>query len=452
MASKLSAGRKIGYGVGDFGLGLLFLTASQFLLFYYTDVLGLSPSVAGWVFGAAVVWDAMIDPLMGALANRTRSRWGRYRPFLLFGAVPLALAWALIFVPTGLTGWPLIIYALGTHCLFRTIYTIAAMPYLALSAAMTEDSAERSALAASRLVFQAFAGVLAAFATLKLAALLGAGQLGWFFVSLVYGAVAAALMVLVFLAAREVSFGEALKIRPSFGEMIRVLRANRPFWLVCGAFLIGSVGFVFFNKSLPYWAKYGMGIENFGPFLGVLAMGITITIPLWAWLTRRASKRITFLCGSAVSFLACVALWFAPETQGGWMPFIALLGAGNGGVILASWAMMPDTVEYGEFRTGTRGEGAAFGFISFVQKGALGVAAGALGEALTLIGYRANVAQSPETLSSMKAMMLGIPAFFYLGAAAFILFYPLDSRTHRRLVKILQRRRAKADRAVAAIS
>ena len=443
MAQKLSFGRKLGYGLGDFGFGLLFLTASQFLLYYYTDVLGLSPSLAGWVFGAAVVWDALIDPVMGALANRTRSRWGRYRPFLLFAAVPLALAWALIFVPTGLTGTALIAVALGTHLIFRTVYTIASMPYLALSAAMTEDSHERSLLAAFRLVFQAFAGVLAAFGTLKLAQNLGGGVDGWFAVSLIYGAAAAALMVLVFAVAREVSFGDALKVRPSFAQMAQVLRANSAFWLVCGAFLIGSVGFVFFNKSLPYWVKYGLGIDNFGPFLGVLAMGITLTIPFWAFLTKKASKRTAFLAGVALSLAACAGLWFAPETRSAWMPLVALLGVGNGGIILASWAMMPDTVEYGEFRTGTRAEGAVFGFVSFVQKAALGLAAGALGEVLSLIGYRANEAQDAATLLSLKATMLGVPAVFYVGSAVFILFYPLDAHTHGRLVKVLGRRRAR---------
>jgi GPH family glycoside/pentoside/hexuronide:cation symporter len=443
MAGRLTLGRKLGYGLGDFGFGLLFLTASQFLLFYYTDVLGLSPAVAGWVFGAAVVWDAAIDPVMGALANRTQSRWGRYRPFLLFAAIPMAFSWALLFLPTGLTGWALVVFALGAHLIFRTVYTIAAMPYLALSAAMTEDSAERSTLAAFRLVFQALSGVLAAFATIKLTAQFGGGQGGWFIVALIYGSAAAVLMVLVFLTAREVSFGEGLKVRPSFGEMARVVRANRAFWLVCGAFLIGSIGFVFFNKSLPYWVKYGLGIDNFGPFLGVLAIGITLTIPLWALLTRQSSKRIAFLIGSAISFLACVGLWLVPETRAAWMPLVMLLGAGNGGVILSSWAMMPDTVEYGEFKTGTRGEGAVFGFVSFVQKAALGLAAGALGEVLSLIGYRANAIQSPDTLANLKATMLGVPALFYIGAAAFILFYPLDAKTHGRLVKVLQRRRAR---------
>lgn len=444
MGQRLGFGRKLGYGMGDFGFGLLFLTASQFLLYYYTDVLGLSPSVAGWVFGAAVVWDALIDPVMGALANRTRSRWGRYRPFLLFTAIPLAIAWAMIFLPHGLSGTALIVYALGTHLIFRTIYTVASMPYLALSAAMTEDSHERSGLAAFRLVFQAFAGVLAAFGTLKAAQYFGGGTQGWFVIAAMYGVAAGALMVLVFFVAREVNFGEGLKVRPSFAEMANVLRANSAFWLVCGAFLIGSVGFVFFNKSLPYWVKYGLGIENFGPFLGVLAMGITLTIPIWAFVTRKTSKRATFLSGVVVSLLACGGLWFVPETRPAWMPLVGLLGVGNGGIILASWAMMPDTVEYGEFRTGTRAEGAVFGFVSFVQKAALGLAAGALGEVLSLIGYRANQAQSAETLTSLKATMLGVPALFYVGSAAFILFYPLDARTHGRLVNALGRRRARA--------
>jgi glycoside/pentoside/hexuronide:cation symporter, GPH family len=443
-AGRLSIGRKLGYGLGDFGFGLFFLTASQFLLFYYTDVLGLDPSVAGWVFGAAVVWDALLDPLMGALANRAQSRWGRYRPFLLFTAIPLALSWALIFLPTGLSGWPLILFALGAHLLFRTVYTVGYMPYLALSAAMTEDSAERSALAAFRLVFQALAGVLAAFTTLKLAQSLGGGQQGWFAVAALYGIAAALLMALVFFAAREVTFGEGLKVRPTFGQMARVLRTNSAFWLVCGAFLLTAVGFVFFNKSLPYWVKYGLGIDNFGPFLGVLAIGITFTIPLWAFVTRKTSKRIAFLAGAAISFAACIGLWFAPDAPGAWMAFVMLLGAGNGGVILSSWAMMPDTVEYGEFRTGTRAEGAVFGFVSLVQKASLGLAAGALGEALTMIGYRANAAQTPETLAQMKAVMLGVPALFYAAGALIILFYPLDARTHGRLVRILQRRRGKA--------
>lgn len=445
MTAKLALGRKVGYGVGDFGFGLFFLTASQFLLYYYTDVLGLDPATAGWVFGGAVVWDAIWDPVMGALANRTRTRWGRYRPYLLFAGVPLAMSWVLIFLPNNFSGTSLIVYALLAHLLFRTCYACASMPYLALSAAMTEDSTERSSLAGFRLVFQAFAGVLVAFVTLPLAEALGGGQPGFFKVALMYGVVAAAVLIIVFAATREVTVGEGLRVRPSFGAMIRMLQANRAFWLVCGAFLIGSIANVFFNKSLPYFMKYGLDRPQLiGPALGILALTITFSIPLWTYVSKRTSKRTTFLIGTVIALAAYVGLWFAPTVPPAWLSLIAVLGFGSGAVFLSTWAMMPDTVEYGEWKSGVRAEGAVFGFVSLVQKASLGLAAGLLGEVLSAIGYTANAVQTPETLESLRVVMLGVPALFTALAAISVLFYPLDARTHGRLVTILQRRRARA--------
>lgn len=445
MTAKLALGRKVGYGVGDFGFGLFFLTASQFLLYYYTDVLGLDPATAGWVFGGAVVWDAITDPVMGALANRTHTRWGRYRPYLLFASVPLALSWALIFLPNTFSGAPLVAFALLAHLLFRTCYALASMPYLALSAAMTEDSTQRSSLAGFRLVFQAFAGVLVAFATLPLAEAMGGGQPGFFKVALMYGVVGAAVLLIVFAVTREVTVGAALKVRPSFIAMIRMLKANQAFWLVCGAFLIGSVANVFFNKSLPYFMKYGLDQPQLiGPALGILALTITFSIPIWTLVSKRTSKRKTFLIGTSLVLAAYVGLWFAPTVAPAWLSLIALLGFGSGAIFLSSWAMMPDTVEYGEWKSGVRAEGAVFGFVSLVQKASLGLAAGLLGEVLSVIGYTANAVQTPETLESLRVVMLAVPALFTALAAISVLFYPLDARTHGRLVRILTRRRARA--------
>ncbi len=448
VPEPLNFGRKFGYGVGDLGFGLLFLTASQFLLYYYTDVLGLSPATAGWVFGAAVVWDALIDPVMGGIANRTRSRWGRYRPYLLWCAIPLALVWALIFLPTGLSGTSLIVYATGVHFLFRSVYTIASMPYLALSAAMTEDSAERSLLAAFRLVLQASAGVLVAFATLPLVKALGGGQAGFFKVALIYGSGAAACIFVTFFAAREVLSIEALKVRPSFRQMIGMLRSNVVFWLACGAFLLFSVATVFFNKSLPYFMKYGLGREQLmGPALGIYAMCITFTIPVWAQITKRSSKRRVFLVGAGIVLTTYAALWFAPLDHRVWLPLIGILGVGSGAIFLSTWAMIPDTVEFGEWKTGIRAEGAAFGFVSFVQKASLGFAAGLLGEVLTVIGYTPNMAQTPETLANLKIVMLAVPALFAGLATVTILFYSLDATRHGRLVRALRWRRARRNTA-----
>ena len=161
---------RLGYGVGDMGFNLFFTTASLFLLLYYTDVAGLPPAAAGWIMAAALVWDAVTDPAMGYLASRTRSRWGRYRPWILFGAVPLAASWALMFLPTGFTGLALTLWALAAQVLFRTCYTIVSMPYVSLSAAMTTDSRERGVLAAIRMLSATAAGLGIALATLPLVA------------------------------------------------------------------------------------------------------------------------------------------------------------------------------------------------------------------------------------------------------------------------------------------
>ena len=307
---------------------------------------------------------------------------------------------------------------------------------------MTEDSAERSTLTAFRLVLQATAGMVVAFGTLKLVEVFGGGQVGFFMVALVYGAGAAASILGTFAVAREVVSGDALKIRPSLKEMIAMLRSNSAFWLVCGAFLLFSVATVFFNKCLPYFMKYGLGQEQLmGPALGIYAMFITFTIPIWAQVTKRTSKRTVYLIGTVLALTAYLSLWFGPLDHRFWLPLVGLLGVGSGAIFLSTWAMMPDTVEFGEWKTGVRAEGAVFGFVSFMQKASLGLAAGLLGEVLSLIGYTANVTQTPETLASLKIVMLAVPALFAILATVTILYYPLDAKRHGRLVRVLQWRR-----------
>ena len=205
MSARLSWPMRLGYGVGDMGFNLFFTTASLFLLLYYTDVAGLPPATAGWIMAAALVWDAVTDPAMGYLASRTRSRWGRYRPWILFGTVPLAASWALIFLPTGFTGFALTLWALAAQVLFRTFYTIVSLPYVSLSAAMTTDSRERGLLAAIRMLSATAAGLGIALATLPLVDRLGGGDeaLGFFRVAILYSVLAGGLLLMVFATARE---------------------------------------------------------------------------------------------------------------------------------------------------------------------------------------------------------------------------------------------------------
>ena len=226
--------------------------------------------------------------------------------------------------------------------------------------------------------------------------------------------------------------------------MVRMLRGNYAFWVVSAAMLLSAVGSTFFQKTVPYFFKYQLHREDLiGPALGLLAGCVMLSIPLWTWLMKRTSKRIMWITGAGISTLGFGLLWFAPAEPLAVLSVLPLLGVGAGAGYLGFWSMMPDTVEYGEWRSGVRAEGAIFGLVSLLQKGGLGLAAAGLGELLTLIGYQPNLAQTPETLSAMRIVMIASPAVLSLAAAAAIAFYGIDHRQHGRMVRALDRRRSR---------
>jgi GPH family glycoside/pentoside/hexuronide:cation symporter len=440
MAGTLSFRQRFGYGVGDFAFNLFFATAGLYLLFYYTDVLGLSPAVAGWVFAGALIWDAVFDPVMGFVASRTRTPWGRYRPYLLFGAVPLAVAWAIMFLPTGLKGSALVLFAAASHILFRTIYAIVSMPFLALSAVLTSDSHERGVLAGFRMAAAATCGLFAAFSTLKLVEAFGGGTTGFFITALLFGGLSTVILLFVFFSTQEAIVAEDAP-QPAVGDMVRMLRGNRAFWIVGAAMLFASFAGTFFQKTIPYYFKYALERGDLiGLALTVLTGAVMLSIPLWTYVMKRTSKRTMWLSGLGVGFVGYAALWVAPPDPLVVIGILPLLGFGAGAGYIGFWAMMPDTVEYGEFRSGVRAEGAIFGLVSLIQKAGLGLAAAALGEMLSFVGYRANVEQSAATLLSLKLLMVAVPTALAAAVALIIYHYPLDQRTHGRMVRVLARK------------
>ena len=439
VAASLGWRRRLGYGVGDFGFNLYWTTASLFLIYYYTDVLGLSPATAGWVFAGALIWDALFDPVMGYLASRTRTRWGRYRPYILWGALPLAASWVLIFVPTGLEGASLVVFAVAAQVLFRTLYAMVGMPFLAMSAVLTRESQERGSLAAIRMVAGTTCGLLSAALTLQLAALFGGGQTGFFWVAVVYGVLATAVLMLVFVSTHEEEIA-ADEVQPSARDMLRMLRTNRAFWIVSAAMLMTSIGQTFLQKMVPYYLKYALGREDLISLCLVTLVGsVALSMALWSRVAKRWSKRVMWIAGSCVGLLGYLMLWFSPSTPPVVLPILVLVGFGAGAAYLGFWSIIPDTVEFGQWRSGVRAEGAIYGLVSLIQKASLGLAAAGLGELLGAIGYRANVAQTPQTLESMRLMIIVLPALFSVAAAGVIAFYPINTKVHRQLLIAISR-------------
>jgi GPH family glycoside/pentoside/hexuronide:cation symporter len=442
---KLSLGRKLGFAVGDYACNLYWQSVSLFLLFYYTDAVGLSAGTAGLIYMVASIWDGMIDPIMGAVADRTRSRWGRYRPYLLLGALPLALSFGLLYWKPNLTGAKLVAWMLAAHMVFRTCYTALSIPYTALSARITASSDERSTIAGFRMMFATLAGITVAVATQPMIAALGGGNSahGFFLAAGVLALIATAIFPLVFLATREPDPSGQVEAVPGPADYWRAIRDNRAFWAVAAGIIAALVCSTVLGKSILYYFKYYLNDEAAShTALSVSAVTGLLIIPTWVVVTRFIGKRLAWFAGTAWGLigLAFFALTDVrtPALMTGFLVYMMVCSLG---LALTFWSMLPDTVEYGEWRSGRRVESFIFGLAQFFLKVALGIGAGVFGWAMNLIGYVPNTVQSTATLHGMKAIMVAFPATGLVLGACAMLFYPLKRGVHESLVEQLAVRR-----------
>jgi GPH family glycoside/pentoside/hexuronide:cation symporter len=440
--SSLTLGQVIGYGAGDFAFNLSFSFFSLFLLYFYTDVLGLSATTAGLIIMVALIWEGVTDPIIGIIVNRTRSRWGRYRPYLLFGAIPLGLSVVAMFLPLKLDPASLVAYSFATHMLYRTIFSFVNIPYISLSAQMTRDSAVRGKLAAARMIFAILCGLTMAAFTLPLAKTFGGGRVGFFYVSVVYSLIATAILLLCFARTSEATQPDELG-HVGVRAMLETLRVNWPLLVLLLATVMGSSAFTMAGKALVYYVKYWSGSESMVTLGLVIVLGTAaLAMVPWVWLSRMTSKRNIWLAGASINVAAYLALFLlAPKAGALLWVLLALTGIGNAAFILTFWSMLPDTVEFGEWKTGVRTEGAVFGLVSFVQKVAFGLGTGLIGLLLDHFGYVANQAQSMQTLHGIIATYALGPMLLFAGSILVIWWYPIDRATHARLVSEINDRR-----------
>lgn len=443
-SASLKQWQRAAYGFGDFGFNLYWTTVSFFILYFYTDVVGLSGTVAGLIFLIAMLWDGIIDPVMGYYAQRTKSRWGSYRPYFLFGAIPLAVSLILTFHNPGLEGTALISYVLLTQMLFRTAYTIVNIPYSALSARITQSTEVRNSLSAWRISFATIGSSFVAYSTLKLVAIFGQGDasLGFLLTAALYAGLSIPVFLILFATVRETTQPPPLAEPINLGQSVVDLLKNKPFIVVAGATILATLGGVLASKTLVYYFKYALGDETaVGTAFAVNSVVILISAPLWAFVTSRTSKRFVWRVGALISVTGSLLLFLNPqETVTVVVCITALSAIGAAAGYLTFWSALPDTVEYGELRTGRRDESLIFGVIGFIQQASYGVAVAIAGVLLDLIGYQANMSQSESTLQALKVIMTLIPAGLILSAFLVIGRYRLDRLTHQRILAILRKR------------
>jgi len=438
---------RAGYGVGDFAVNLFFQSALLYLLFFYTDVAGIAAATAASIFLVARVVDAVTDPVMGVIADRTRTRWGRFRPYVLFGGPVLAVMGVATFTAPDLSETGKVVYAYATYILFGIAYTVVSIPYSSLTSALTADAHERTVLSTYRMAFAMLGGLMVAALTIPMVDGFGGGAQGFQSTLAVFGVLACVLLAVAFLTTREREF--AHEDVPGVSQILRALKAGGwPLALLIFAFWMGMMAFTVRSAAIIYYFIYDVGREDLVPtFMVAVAVFNFIGIVIVPFFAKRLGKRLTYLAGAFGGCLMGVALWLTPTDQIALIFLVSCLGAIMfAGPTVMAWSMLPDAVDYAELRSGVRADGAIYAATSFFQKMAMAVGGAGAAMVLSVTGYVPNEAQTPEALDGILFMVaLGPVVLFVLGAIAMLFYSLTDDKFTEVSTALAEQRAARLD-------
>ncbi|MDA1037791.1 MAG: MFS transporter [Proteobacteria bacterium] len=429
---------RVGYGIGDYAICLYWSGVSLYLLYFYTDVVGITPQMAGLIYAIGIAWDAITDPFMGYMAERTRTKMGSYRPYIYYGSIPLALSFvALLWVPP-FEGMLLLSCLIVVNLIHRTFFTIVSVPYSSLTARITDDSDERTKLTTARMLAASFGTFSISALAFPIVLYFGGGEeaLGFVYLGLIAGLVAVIILSITVFFVEERSFEFTKAELPNFSKVFKSVSNNYPFWIVFSAILILISTYLMFNNNLIYFSKYALGFHEYqGLILGVLSGTNLLAIPIWAFLAIKIGKKNTWMTSMAFLFVGFLIFYFYPISELKELLYIlGFIGFAIGATGVLFWSMLPDTIEYGEWRTGIRTESSLYGFMTFAQKGAIAIAIAILGTVLTKIGFEPNKEQTAQTLSDLKSLMSIIPLIGVFISFVLVCFYPIDKKFHQKLI------------------
>nr|WP_255575728.1 MFS transporter [Duganella violaceicalia] len=421
---------KISYGIADMGFNFYWTNIATFLLIFYTDVFGISAAAAASMVFTIKIINAFTDPLIGAVADRTNTRFGKFRPYLIWLPLPLAGAAFLTYTTPDLSEGGKIVWAYGTYLLMMVCYTCINIPYNALSGVLSADPQERSTVNGLRFIFAFAGGTLVTAATPALVRWLGHGddKLGWQLTMLVWGALASVLFVTTFLNTRE-RVAPAPTQQSNVWQDIRDLSRNRPWVALFFLALIIMITITLRTTSAAYYFKYVVGrpelMQGFVPaYMISAAVGASLT----PFLTRFIDKRKLMMILMSTTALLSLAFFFVQKDQ---VTLMFALQIATGLVLgpksPLAFSMYADTADYNEWRTGRRATAMTFAAATFSQKLGTAMAVAVIGGLFTRLGYVANVAQTAGSQAGIVWLMSFIPAAFAVCAVAVMFFYNLDN-------------------------
>lgn len=449
FVEKISTFEKIAYGGGDLASNFVLVLTGTFVTFFYTDALGLNAAIVGAIMMFSRLADGFTDIIMGYIMDKTHSKHGKARAWLLWLSIPIGIATILVFlVPNiGVTGK--YIYIAITYNLVTTfLYTMINIPYGALTSLMSRDQDQRMIINIFRM-FMAQAGSLIINAcTLPLVNAMGGStkQRSWIIVSILYGVVAAALFLLCFAKTKERVRVQAEKNNElGFLTSFKLIIKNNYWLLLVGIWVSMVLGMSMSGSVGTYYAKYILGNENIAGFLGALGIvPVLIIMPLTAPLNRKFGKRNVALYGSFVSIAGQLLMLLNPASAA-WLMFCAVIkGIGSATLSGTMFAMIADTIEYGHWKTGTRVEGMLYSSTTFGAKVGAGVGGAAALAVIGAAGYDGLAAvQAPAALEAIKVLYLIVPIPFVIIIPILYACYKLDKIYPKVMEELNQREQKK---------
>ena len=451
-SSPLTLGTKLSYAVGNVGLQMLVAAMSFLLMIFYTDVALVPPAVAGAALLVGKVWDTVNDPLFGWITDRTRSRWGRHRVYLIYGAVPLGLAAAAVWmVPPGLSPLAAFVWIAVTYTLFDTVMTLVQLPYQAMGANLTQDYDERTSLTAFGSMGALLGFVAGSVLMPVLVRAAPDARTGYALAGGCFGLMAGVAVAVVAWRVREPQGTAYHAAEPgnapqqtmwqNVRETLRTTLRNRPFVLLMSAATLVRLGLTLVQTALAYFVLYQLqGDKGDLPrYMGTLLGVVGISLFGWKVVVDRWEKNRAYILGLVLCAAGLLALyWVEPGDQRKVMAILVVIGIGMGAHWIVPFAMVPDTIDHGHMQAGERQTGMYYGLYGLMDKLARTLATVTVAGMLDITGYVPNVAQSPAALHGIALVTGVLPALCLALAVPLLVAYPITRSQH---ADILQKTR-----------
>lgn len=445
IATKLSIREKIGYSLGDTASHFVWDMVGFWLLFFYTDVYGISAAAAGTIMLVARFWDMAIDPVIGVISDRTNTRWGKFRPYILYGAIPYAVLAILTFTTPNLGEFGKIIYAGATYVLLMTAYAAINLPYSALGAVMTDDTYERAGLNTYRFIAGFTGQFVVTGLALTLAEFFGGGDKvqGFQYTVLLFAVLSLIFFFITFKTTKERVHPpkeQVNSLKEDFGNLFK----NKA-WIVLA--LVGIISFIMFamqNAAIAYYFKYYLGRENNVQLFNVIGtVALIVALPLSKPLAKKFGNKNVFIGSSLVSGLFFMLIYIAGINDLTTIyVFNIIAKMAYAPAVPLLWTMIADSADYGEWTTGRRATGLYFSAAVFAQKAGWGIGAAIAGWFLAASGFVPNVEQNDTAITGIKLLVSVIPGILYMSCAIFMIFYKIDAKTTTLMKTELDARRA----------